>query len=355
MSKARAWMAAQAAWICLLGCSSQDPALYDSGGAPLAASEPVAYRLAVAPVEIDPAVAQEGDLAKLGCTEDEVRAELVRALLDLRAASEIFPVSSPSAYSAYMEKADLLLVPRIEKATFRHKGNSGGALTATLLWVTTWVGSLWVEDSTYRAQLGLKCQLVDPHTGVNLASDVEARSDEVDLSFWDRNEAFSGNFFSTMIMPPFLTKDDQAQTSHALLRRSMEVVAAKLKVFLREGLPNRELGHLAHVLILEPKNDAVIEGPAGVRCEIVARRPITEALVLVNGDVLRRLGDADLPSPKDQMEGEYYKCRLNVEGIEVTKPGANLIRVLINVAGQWASRSILVQKKPAPGEVPVQG
>jgi len=332
-------------FVTLAGCRSTNDALLDKGGKPLAKMEPAAYRLAVAPFEIDPTLKENSALVGLKRSEEELQQDLVHALEELRTASEVIALDSTDSFDAYEKKADLLLVPRLQEASFRRAGTSRTAVSSAL-WFTTWIGSLYVEDTSYDARLMVHYDLVDPHSGVHLANDEQASSKAVDLTFWERNSAFSGNFFLTMLIPPFFTDDDEKITAEALLERSTILVAAQLKTYLKETLPSRELALLTSVQLWAPRNGARLTGPTELHCEIIAKRMVTEVIVLVNDDLYRKWEESELPSVGEQAWGGNFRCPVNLESIEVDKPGKNIIRLLFNVAGQWASRSILVYRDP---------
>ena len=335
------------ALVALAGCQSTNRALLDRGGKPLAKTEPTAYRLAVAPFEIDPALQESAALLKLKRSAEELQRDLVLALKKLRTASEVIALDSSDSFRAYEEKADLLLVPRLQEASFQRAATSRKAASSAL-WFTTWIGSLYVEDTSYDAQLIVHYDLIDPHSGVHLTNDAQAGTSMVDLNFWERNKAFSGNFFLTLFLPPFLTKDDEKITSEALLQKSITLIAAQLKTYLREALPHRELDRLTNVQLWTPRNGARLSGPTNLHCDIIAKRMVTEIIVLVNEDIYHKWEEDELPSRGEQAWGGNFRCPVNLESVEVNKPGKNLIRLLFNVAGQWASRSILVYREP-PG------
>jgi hypothetical protein len=337
-------LAALAAW----GCKTADPALFDRDGAPVRESEPVSYRLAVAPFEFVPAFHTIPGRRWAQRTEAELQRDLVRALSDSRVASEAFAVDSRESFDAYSQSADLLLRPRLEDVSFSYAGASDRALVSTLLWVTTWVGSLWVEDSQYNARLVVRYDLVDPHTGASIAEDIAVRSDEIALDFWGRNEAFNKGFFLSLLVPPFLTSDDKEITDESLFHRASELIAAKLKTYLKEELPGRERELLAQVQVRSPRNGSEVSGETPLRCDVRARRGVTEVQVLVNGELYRKLGEADLPSPAEQESDGFFFCPLRLDDLALTKPGKNLVRILVNVAGQWSSRSIVLYKGGSP-------
>jgi hypothetical protein len=329
----------------LAGCRSTNEALLDKAGKPLAKMDPAAYRLAVAPFQIDPTLKENSGLWGLKRSAEELQQDLVRALEELRTASDIVALDSADSLNAYQNKADLLLVPRLREASFKRTGSSRTALSSAL-WFTTWIGSLYVEDASYDARFMVEYDLIDPYSGVHVADDEQASSNAVDLTFLERNDAFSGNFFLTMLIPPFLTADDEKITAEALLQKSTTLVAAQLKTYLKETLPSRELALLTSVHLWAPTNGARLTGPTDLHCDIIAKRVVTEIVVLVNDNLYRKWEESELPSVGEQAWRGNFRCPVNLESIEVDKPGKNIIRLLFNVAGQWASRSILVYRAP---------
>ncbi|HVR76243.1 MAG TPA: hypothetical protein VMT52_18070 [Planctomycetota bacterium] len=339
------WTRALLAAVVLTGCRSRDPALYDRRGLAVEDTEPLAYRIAVAPLEVADSIEKSSRLSPALRTEKDLQEELVNALIDLKTASDIFSVSAQTSYDAYAEQADLLLVPRLDEASFRRSGTTGRAFLSSALWLTTWISSLWVEDTSYDARLVLRYDIVDPHTGIDLFKNVEARSKSVDLSFWDRNEAFSSSFFLSLLVPPFLTQDNDEMTSRALTRRAATLAAAELKNYLGENLASRQMELLAHIEVKGPRNGSRTSGPTPLHCDVHARRVITEVVVLVNDEERLRLAETDLPGAGEQSRTHYFYHAVHLDDVGLKEKGKNIVRILVNVAGQWASRSIAIYRE----------
>ncbi|MBI4601249.1 MAG: hypothetical protein HY721_04730, partial [Planctomycetes bacterium] len=182
----------------LAGCRTTDPLLLAEGGVHFRDLEAAAYRIAVAPFEVDPSL----EPASLGAAAPErLHEALAAALADVEAGSDIVPLSTRSSFDAYAAKADILVLPRLEQASFGPAPDSGKVLVSSLLWLTTWIGSLWVEDRSYETGVVVSYDLVDPHTGAPVAGGIKARSGQVGLTFWERDHAFSRGFFLSMLVP----------------------------------------------------------------------------------------------------------------------------------------------------------
>lgn len=325
-------------------------ALQDTGGGLVRDHAPIEYRLAVASLAGADQPSVVSGALRQHVSDEQLLDDLVSALREQQVATEIFPVPEGSSYAAYQQDADILLVPRLEQATFQPGKTSGRAALSGLLWLTTWIGGLWVEDTTYDTRLVLRYNMIDPHSGLEILKDAEVSSEGTSLSFFDRNEAFGGQFFASLLVPPFMTIDDEAQTAVALLPRSAAHVAARIKEQLASALPRKQLDALAHIEIQSPTNGALTQRPVDLRCDIVARRAVIEAVVLLNGKLHRHLGAEELPSPEEQTRAGSFICPVRVDGIELEQDGKNVVRLLVNVAGQWASRSLAIYRGEKRGE-----
>lgn len=322
----------------LQSCKTAVPELLDTEGSPLSQSEPATYRLAVAPFKLPPGVEAALRVTGVRGSAVELQADLVSALVEMHTASEVVPIDSPDAFSAYNVDADLLLQPRLKEARFGRDGLTGRAFVSGLLWLTTWCGSLWVEDSRYRASLVVDYDLLDPHTGRVLARDQSARSQQTDLSFWERNEAFSPGFFLSLLVPPFLVGDNRRHLGDSLAARANSLVAAQFKTFLLNELPARQAQLLARMELLVPSNGSHTTEPVSFEWEVTAKGGLTEAAVLVNDEVYRTWKTEEL----EALAAEDGGVRIGVPDIPMPKAGRNLVRFLVNVDGLWASRSVLV-------------
>jgi hypothetical protein len=121
-------------------------------------------------------------------------------------------------------------------------------------------------------------------------------------------------------------------------------------MYLRDGLPIREREVLADFQIKSPENGARLSGPTPFRCDILARRAVIEVQVFVNGKLLRRWDEEELPVPGAQAKAGYFVCPVRVDGLEAAQPGTNTIRILANIAGQWASRTLVVEREGVEAE-----
>jgi len=328
-------------------CSSSHSALVDENDRPLRDVEPVAYRIAVAPFQVDPAITGDPKALTILRGPQDLQSDLVAALAEMDASSEVFALRSATSYDAYREKADLLVLPRLEEMSSSRR--SDRALLSSLLWFTTWIGSLWVEDVIFGPGIVISYELIDPNTGASLAGGVKARSGDVNLSFWERNRAFSKGFFLTLIMPPFLVEEEQRTAGRSIAHRSAPLIAAQIKSYLLKSLPAREMELLAQVQIQSPRNGSRVRGKTSVQFEIIAKRPITEARIIVNDELRKAWTEAELPPVANQEQGGLYRCSLREEGIELPPSTKCLLRVLVNVAGQWVTRSIALKTEATSG------
>ena len=325
------------------GCRTYEPLLHTADGTPLERIEPAAVTIAVAPVELMGATATQAK-ADLEPLKSRLQLSLVGALREMNAASEVFAVSSDESFDAYTKKADVMLRPRLKDAEFARLGASNRAFVSCLLWLTTWVGSLYVEDAEYDARMVLGYDVVDPYTGAAIASDVTAMTDSATLSFFDRNEAFTKGFFLSMLVPPFLTGDNEAMANEELERRATRLVAAQMKSYLTDRFPRQAQNHLASIVVNSPRNGARVSASEALSCQVTAKNVVTEVQVFVNDQLTQIWNENTLPSLDEQKRGELYRCSVRLPKLALVKAGKNKIRIVVNVAGRWSSRSIVVER-----------
>jgi hypothetical protein len=103
----------------------------------------------------------------------------------------------------------------------------------------TWMGAFFVEDTRYEAILKLELDLVGPDGSSVIVKDLPLDSRSLALTFWERNPLLSWGTVQTLVVPPFWTSDDEDRTYESLTRRSLTVVAAKLKRYLLKKFPNK--------------------------------------------------------------------------------------------------------------------
>lgn len=220
-------------------CSSTDPNLLGPGGQPLEDWTPLEYRIAVAPFEIPSPLMVSGMLPETP-TGETFQEDFIEGLREVNAASLIVAVDGENPVEASRGAAEILVLPRIQYADLRYDEVGERWYVTGLLWFMTWLGGLFVEDSVYHARMVVDLKIVALDTGRTIIDNLTINTDYVDLSFFDRNPVFSWGTLQSVIVPPFWTSDNKAQTQESLSKRALKIVAAKMKQFLVLNFPHPE-------------------------------------------------------------------------------------------------------------------
>jgi hypothetical protein len=111
-----------------------------------------------------------------------------------------------------------------------HVGASS-VLAAGGLWLVTWIGGLLVPDSTYAVTMDAACRYTT--VGTNWSFEKELQSDTAALSFFERNDFFSGPTLQSLVLPPFWTSDQDDKTGAALSQAAMRIVARQITELMK--------------------------------------------------------------------------------------------------------------------------
>jgi hypothetical protein len=316
-------------------CRSTDPALLDGERGLIAERERASYRLGVAPFVFEAGVQRVTEERPLALQSDEaaLTSRLRFALEELGAAAEVVEMRTRSFREVPRDSADLLLVPTLRSASFEPRGATGGAGLEFVAWYATWIGGHFVEDYDYVADLRVTADLIRVEDGTVLERFEYSTADEgpMTLSFYDRNEAFEAGFFTTLILPPFLTADDEEVLIDSLTQRAMQRVAARVKRGLVDELPETEYGDVARVEWLEPASGALVAGTrVPVLFAIRAKQRINEVLLFVDGALEPSFAvpEKDLA---DAYRGGVFSLRWATE--LALDPGRARHRVRLDVVG----------------------
>lgn len=319
------------------GCRTVDPALLTSDGQLLQTLEATPYRIAIAPVPyFEPPESPETAL-RFTLTPEQVRSTLMEHMAELNAASELFEVGTLDLFEARERNADLLLRIDWNQSDLAHEGFAGGSTVASgFLWFGTWVGSLFVPDSSYRTDVTLKCTLLNPHRGEPIR-EFFVRSGNVNLSFLERNPWGSSSLVLSWLVPPFLTPDTKDRTSAALSQHAMEQVAGHLTRFLKEDF-QRQGGEITHIEITSPRNTA--ESPAAVLVDafVDSPRALSKVEILVNGGRAATL----VPDARSQH-------RFQIQQVVQLDAGRNEVQVRATCDSDAVSRTVIVHNSGQPG------
>lgn len=336
--------------LCLLtACASGDFVDRLPRSSDLRAAPPAAFTVAVAPLRLATGLDLAASTA-LGSelTTAGLHAALVADLQALRAASAVVAVGERDLEDAEAARADLLLRPRLVDATIAYEGASGDGLLSSLLWITTWVGGLFVADSDYVGGLEIDWQVVNPHNGQTIA-DLDGTVSSFRLSFVERNAFLGLHTLQSLLIPPPLTSDDAVTTARSIVGLSCAHAAGELTAYLKAGFDGDERDLLGELRLESPKNGAALVGGTSLRGALLARDLVTELAVLVDGRVVRELDATQLP-PRSQQQVGASTFRVPLPELELTPRAATLHIVVEYVAGgRRSSRTVVCAADVAGG------
>jgi hypothetical protein len=258
---------------------------------------------------------------------------LVQSLGDWRAASAVVRLSELGDRSV----ADVVLIPRLRgPVEFRYEGWSNTWWASAGLWLVTWIGGMAVNDSTYRTEMVVDYELHFPRGDHVVPRRATSRT--VDTTFLERNDFFSWPTVQSLVLPPFLTTDQQQSTSEVLTRRAVEGVAVDIARYLKRDFDAdaRDKDFCA-VQFAEPRNGAEVEGDAvTVRGTIVSRYPVGTVTMRVGGS--EAVAAFDSAPSSDGLQRTEFRC--DVRGL---RPGDNFINVVVT-AGDEHTRTLVVRR-----------
>ncbi|MFT5052169.1 MAG: hypothetical protein ACI8QZ_003601 [Chlamydiales bacterium] len=343
-------LAALVALLISVGCVSTADALRGSSGL-IRDETPVAYRIAVAEFEVAESIPQATEENKWYLSTRNgkaLQALLVDALRAQRTGSEIVALDGDPRATGVNESVDLVLVPHLRSATFAYEGASGRVWASSALWLFTWIGSLWAEDARYTVDMRLECELIDPHAQDEYVQRLVVQSGDVELPYWDRNEAWSTGFFMTMVFPPFWARDEATIVSPSLTAAALEQLAARIKRYLVENHTAQvPAARYADIRFHSPASDGAPAASADLSCTIRTREGVERLLLYCNGQNMR-LTDlqavSNVPSLEAQLQPRgTFEFDFSAQGIAL-QPGPNFIRLWLQLgSGDVTTRSIVVQ------------
>ncbi|MEZ5964395.1 MAG: hypothetical protein R3F56_11165 [Planctomycetota bacterium] len=313
----------------------------------LRASEPAPFLVAIGPLRLDEAV--DRDAATGPLSADSLQETLVADLRDLRAASSIAAVVGDDLAAANAIEADLLLRPRLATLQFDYRGSTTEGLLSSLLWITTWVGGLFVPDSEYEARLRVDWDVVNPHNGQVITS-LAGSSRSHRLDFFDRNPLLSLGCLQTLLIPPVFTSDDADRTKATLSALAIGHAASEVTRFLKAGLAGEERELLGQLRLDAPHNGEVVASGHPLRGALLAHEQIVELALLVNGEPLVELDAATLPTPSRQQVGtRTYRVPLPETPLPL-RPGRNLVVIEYVTGGRRSSRTLSLECPTEEGQ-----
>lgn len=318
------------------GCSSLAHYQVDSAGVPFTDTPPAPYRVAVAPIVIAPSFTRAPeDAGKLHFvySAHELRDQVIEALNSQNGVSEAFPVSSLDLLEAQDHQADLLLRLTWTDSHFEHEQTiPSRAILSGALWLTTWVGGLFIDDSQYHASVQLRGSLVNPHTGREIRRfPIETRP--IELSFWDRNPLLSRSVVESFILPPFWTTDTADETSQQLSADAASQLSSQIVLLFKEGLQVEPPDAVAQIAINSPANDAQLGPVARLRATVASGAENAEPAVFLNGRRVEIEPSAATLDPS----GTFA-----IDTVLQLQPGRNKVQVRITHEGGTLSRTIVL-------------
>lgn len=323
------------------GCTTVDPALLDAEGHSIKDLEPAPYRVAVLPIKFEAGQVEANGL-RFTWSEDQLRTALVKQLKDLDAATELVMANSLESVRSD-NVADIVLEPMLTGSqSFTHDGLSSRWVAGGTFWLLTWVGGLFVEDSTYTTDLGLSLK-VEGLT-VDRLREAHFGSSPIDCSFLERNNVASLGFLQSLILPPFWTWDNQDLTSESLSGRAVTTLAGHLTKYIKDLDRNLEAEHGRLQVAHPPRNGGQVRPREDVEIRISSRTKLKHIVVLLN-HAKEPLESVGRHEEADQNAG-LYNYSLTIRG-EQLHPGSNMIQVL-TTANTVFARSIRVDVSDTP-------
>jgi len=264
--------------------------------------------IGILPIEMSDAVAAPESGLALPYDASEMRDRLVAVLDDLTTSTSIQAVEPDVEVFDF----DLLVRPRIRRVSLGYEGATQGAVLSSLLWITTWVGGLFLDDAEYNADVDLEWDLVLPDS--SRAVDVlETRSGRFELDFLDRNALLSWASLQSLVVPPVLTSDSTLRTSQALADRALAVSGAGLARYLKSGMDGLQRDVLGQLRLDSPRNgERIAAEDVDLRGRFFAGSIIRSLSIYRNDDaepVISLEGD-DMPAESAQRLGRTYQVRL---------------------------------------------
>lgn len=319
----RNWTWALVAVSLLASCASVSDVERDVRGQP-----PAALTVAVKPVVLPASQMVDGEL-DFSTSPNDMRDGLVAGLQRVNAASRIVP---------YVEGQeadyDVIVAPQVNNSVqIQHAGSFDGPwLGSTGLWLVTWIGGMVVDDAQYDVNLNVNYTVRDA-LGTDIVPAQPANASAVDTSFFERNDFFSWPTLQSVIIPPFLTSDQEETTERIVTDGAIESVATNMASYLKSAF---EVNAPIRLAVLEPgrANGSTIQGDTvDLALRIAAPEPVALVRWQLNSGEWSQVTDMDA---SDDGENFYAEMRESIQGLA---PGENFIRVQIVAGEQGAQRT----------------
>ena len=239
-------------------------------------------------------------------TKAEAVELLTRELRALDASSKIVIAGEPTDVPPDIS---LIITPR-SAIRMEHAGASS-PLGALGLWLVSWIGGLLVRESSYYVQVDATCSYTIHDSVGNRTFKKDLASDPADerffaqLSFFERNDFFSGPTLQSVVLPPFWTTDQHDKTGSALAQAAMRIVAREITALLKSDFDVLSQNALTCLVeVREPVNGAAVTS-SSTPVEVVVRS-VGDPIKLVTARVMAQTGHgpvSELTRVRDVNEG----------------------------------------------------
>jgi hypothetical protein len=313
---------------------------------PEMALDPEPYRIAVAPIVLSAPVGATDEESLYLATKEDWSEYFVDSLRKMNVATEVTLVPAEVAAKgtqadiqfAYGEGYDLLLRPRLVRANFNYENLSNSAFLSGALWLFTWVGGFFPNDSEYKSDMVVECDAWNACAQLPIQKASAKANDRISLSYFDRNTFFSLGTLESLVVPPFWTHDGIHETSAALTDQGTMQVAADLKRQIRDlAAKAREKGSTDFPIVefAKPTNGSTVAGNVtDLEGRVVSPgRGIDRVEVFVNRKLHTELRQGrELLALTDQGRPDGTReCRFEVRDLPLPAPDSNEIRVVVTL------------------------
>jgi hypothetical protein len=225
-------------------CRSTDVALLDRNGLEVRERPPATFRIGVLPARLEAQGLATQSQFRLATADGAAFTDLLVAeLRAMNAATEVRALPPEDQAGDQLLGLDLVFAPEVRQVAFTEDSTRiGKAVVSTGLWLFTWVGGWFIDDKEFRTGLRIETTVrsVNDRSLAATVDVTELESGPLDLTFFERNAAWTTGFFGSLFLPPWAIGSGFERTSETLTRRSATHLAARWKVYLLEELESRQ-------------------------------------------------------------------------------------------------------------------
>ena len=229
----------------LLGaCRSADTALLDRNGREVQQLPPAAFRIGVLPARLQAQDLGSQSQFRLTTADGAAFSDLlVTELRAMDAATEVISLSGADENPESLTDLDLVFAPEVRQIGFAEDSTrTGKAVASTFLWLFTWIGGWFIDDKEFQTGLRIETTVrnVESQRLAATLDLTEFESGPLDLTFFERNAAWTTSFFGSFFLPPWAISSGFERTSETLTQRSSAHLAARWKVYLLDEFESRQ-------------------------------------------------------------------------------------------------------------------